>query len=264
MEEILSITDITEYLYCPRKFYLRKVKGIREFPSKQMILGGFKHKIFDTFNRSEQELVTSINKKIDEREISELYRKMSQKIISEFIFMKKEALAKLDILSFDFLKDMMLLLEKEIQLRVKSVNQGIKKGYLAQELWNERYPQYFSEVELVSSELGLKGRIDRLEIGENIIPYEIKTRENIFDADKLQLAGYSLLLEEEFDKDIDKGIIETSSKKEIIEINKELKDKFLELVNEIRDILNSEKELPIQNSFKKCEKCKLKSECFGE
>jgi CRISPR/Cas system-associated exonuclease Cas4 (RecB family) len=48
---VLSITDITSYLYCPRKFYLKKVRGIKEKPNQAMIKGRLKHEILDIFNK---------------------------------------------------------------------------------------------------------------------------------------------------------------------------------------------------------------------
>jgi len=261
---IISITDVTSYLYCPRKFYLKKIRGFRERPTKLMNQGRLKHEIFDIFNRNEKDIITSIKSEIKEDEILKLYRTEALKITNQTINLHKDTFSKFKISSFDFLHEILSGLEKEIMLRVASVDEGIKKGYLGNELWEKLSHKYLTEVEIISESLELRGRIDRLEIGNEIIPYEIKTRKEIYESDKLQLAGYALLLEDRFKKKIEKGIVETENDKEEIEITKELKDRFLAIAEEIRTLLVEKKEMPINSSFKKCQSCNFQDVCFSE
>ena len=261
--EILSITDITSYMYCPRKFYLKKIRGLKEMPNKAMIKGRLKHEIFDIFNRNEKNIVINITSKIKKEEILKLYRTEALKITNQIINLHGDELSKFRISNFDFLNEILSNLEKEIMLKVESVNEGIKKGFLANELWEKLFPKYLSEVEMISENLALKGRIDRLELGNKIIPHEIKTRNEIYEADKIQLAGYALILEDRFNKKIDIGIIETENEKVEIKIDKQLKDRFLQIMEEIRTMLRERKELPINSSFKKCQSCKFQDICFS-
>jgi len=262
--EILNVTDIIAYLYCPRKFYLKKIKGIKEKPNKFMIKGKIKHEIFDIFNKNEKNIVMNITRKIKKEEILELYRTEALKITNQIINLHKEVLSKFRLNSFDILHEILSSLEKEINLRIESVNKGIEKDYFGEELWENLSPKYLSEVEVISENLALKGRIDRLELGNKIIPYEIKTRNEIYEEDKLQLAGYVLILEDRFKKEIGIGIIETENDREEIKINKELKDKFLEIANEVRTLLREKKALPINSNFRKCQNCKFQDICFSE
>jgi CRISPR-associated protein Cas4 len=260
---ILSITDITSYMYCPRKFYLKKVRGIKEKQNQLMVKGRLKHEVFDRFNKNEKNIVTEIKEKISKEEIYKIYRTDALKITNQIINFHKELLSGFKISRFDFLHEVLSSLEKEIKLRISSIEQGIEKGYLGKELWENLPVKYFSEVEMISEELGLKGRIDRVELGEEIIPYEIKTRKEVYEADKIQLAGYSLLLEDKFKKKIYFGIIETAEKKEKIIIDEELRKRFLGLAEEIRTMLREKKEMPINSSFKKCQYCNFQEICFS-
>jgi CRISPR-associated protein Cas4 len=264
MKQFLSITDITSYMYCPRKFYLKKIGGLKEKMNRAMIQGKLKHEIFDTFNRNEKNIVTSITNDINKDEILKLYRTEAIKITNQTINFNKEVLFRFKISNFDFLNEVLSKLEREIALKAESVSEGIKNGKFGDDLWENLSPKYLSEVEIVSENLALRGRIDRLEIGEKIIPYEIKTRSDIYESDKIQLAGYALLLEEKFNKIIEEGYVETETEKIEIKIDKKLKDKFLELAEEIRTMLREKKEIPISSNFKKCQSCKFQDMCFSE
>jgi CRISPR-associated protein Cas4 len=206
----------------------------------------------------------SIKEKLSGEEIYKLYRTEALKITNQRITFQKELLSKFRISSFDFLHEVLTKLEREIKLRIDSIEKGIKQGYTGKELWDNLDIKYLSEVEVISESLALKGRIDRLEIGKEIIPYEIKTRNEIYEADKIQLAGYVLILEDKFNQKINFGIIETENNKDKILIDKQLKDRFLEIAEEIRSMLREEKEVPINSSFRKCQYCKFKDICFGD
>ena len=129
-------------------------------------------------------------------------------------------------------------------------------------MWRNLKPKYLTEFEIISYELGLKGRIDRVKFEEEIIPYELKTREEIYESDKLQLAAYSLLLEKEFNRKINKGIIEVKNKQEEIIITEQMKSQVLEIAEKIRKF-EKDKEPNFHNNFNKCEYCRLKEECFN-
>ena len=256
--KLISITDITGYLFCPRKIYLKLVKGIKEKPNEKMILGMIRHKIFDDFNKNEQAIVESITKPKTTSEIKSLYRdsltSMMNKVMSNYSNMLKTW--NIDKSEFQEVKEK---IEKETEPKISSLLETIKKGFLGRQLWENLKPKFITEYELVSEKFGLKGRIDRLEIGDILIPYEIKSRENIYDSDKIQLAAYALLLESAFNKKISFGIIETKSKKEEIIINEQMKKQVLEIADKIRNMQDAE----ITSNFAKCQNCGLREECFS-
>ena len=73
------------------------------------------------------------------------------------------------------------------------------------------------------------------------------------------MTAYALLLEEEFHKEITKGVVEHAGGIEEIPLTKELKDRVIKLTEEIRQLKESP-EMP--SNFKKCESCFLKDKCY--
>lgn len=258
MKEIINITDIIEYLFCPRKVYLRRVKGIRGPFTKPMLLGSLRHKILDLFNKNESALVSSINQKINEKELYEKYKILLNEITDEVFQRNSKMVYSYKINQLDFFEDLLDYLDKDLKLRIENIIKTINLGFLGKELWRNLSPKYLTEFKIESVELGLRGRVDRIKFQGIIIPYEIKSRKGIFDSDKLQLAGYSLLLEKEFGKDIKKGVIETLDETREIEITPDLKARVLEIAEEIRQIDKA----MMPSNFNKCKPCSLKQECL--
>ena len=245
-------------MFCQRKIYLKRVLKLKEPPTQPMIKGMLKHKVFDIFNKNEIVIVSSITNPISDSEIKHLYQENFTKITQETFSNYRNMAESFGITYSEILQSILKIARKEIELRIHSIQETIKKGYFGKELWRNLKPKYQTEFEVISEELGLKGRIDRVKFAEEIVPYEIKTREEIYESDKLQLAAYSLLLESEFNKKINLGVVEVENKQEEILISEELKSKVLEIADKIRNM----KEAEFPSSFSKCEKCRLKQECF--
>jgi len=263
-KKLVSVSEITAYMFCPRKLWLQKVKGIREPPSKEMILGGMKHKSLELFTNYEKEFITQIPKDLPKSELDQAYHELMRKCAIKAYQSNRNVAEKFDIILTTFLAEFLPTTEREIAIRIPPLLEAMK-SYIGLELWNNLKPKYKSEVSIESEDLGIKGRIDRVEFSdsilfsEDIIPYEIKTREQekIWDSDKIQLAAYALLLENRFRKKIPMGIIELRHSKKQIEITEELKAQVLEIADKVR---NLQGEMP--SSFSKCQSCKLKQDCL--
>ena len=123
---------------------------------------------------------------------------------------------------------------------------------------------FISELKLESEELGLKGRVDRVEIDRKnnlIIPYELKSRnEKIYLSDQIQLTAYAMLLEFLHKKKIDKGFIESGSNKSEFLITPEDKNNVLTLAEEVRN-LKQGLPPPILSNFNKCKNCSMRDIC---
>jgi len=258
-KKIINITDITEYLYCPRKVYLKLVKGIKSPPTKRMINGMLRHKVFDIFNKNEKQLIESINEKIEEKEIRKEYDSLIEDI-AKHVLNQNESMAKsFKIDEKDFVKSIRETMNPEIELRIKSIVLVLEKGFYGVDLWRNLSPKYQTEVKLESADLGLRGRVDRVMFADSIIPFEIKTRDKVYDSDKIQLAGYALLLEKEFSKQVNLGIVEFLGKQEKIELTEELKNQVLDIAEKIRNLTDENAQFP--SNFQKCANCELKENC---
>ncbi|WGI17879.1 CRISPR-associated protein Cas4 [Methanonatronarchaeum sp. AMET-Sl] len=119
------------------------------------------------------------------------------------------------------------------------------------------------EVYLDSEELGLKGKIDILERNDKLIPIERKRAEDYFYSDKIQVTGYCMLLEDNIDRKINKGVIYLygSDKREEIEINEELRNKVTQTINQMRN-LDSNNPPKFVDNPNKCKKCSTLGYCM--
>jgi len=258
---ILNVTDLTAYLYCPRKFYLERIKGLKKPPTKAMIEGRIIHEIMEAFSNQERELIRQIETRKSRQEIINDYNLLLNKLIN-YNFDKNKRIINVFGVSEEKLKEKILKkTEKDISLRTESVAKTIGEGFLGMDLWENLKPKYSSEFSILSEKLRLKGKIDRVMIsGDDIIPFELKTREiqKIYPSDEVQLGAYAMLLEDKFQKKIPLGILEAGNEKHDIVITDELKQKILNLIEEIRDILNN---LKYPSNFAKCQKCDWEKEC---
>lgn len=259
-KQIISVSDITAYLFCPRKLWLAKVKGIREPPNSKMILGRIKHRALELFNMIERDFIININRKMEKKEIEEIYKEIMREAAIRAFQENAEMAKRFNINVTTFLAEFLPSTENEIKIRIPPLLKAIN-FYSGREIWENLTPKYKVELSLLSEELGIKGRADRVAFSETILPYEIKTRgkEEVYKSDKIQLAAYALLLEDKYKKPIEKGIVEMKNKKEEIILDKTLKDEVLMIAEKVR---NLQEEFP--SSFSKCENCFFKEECFKE
>ena len=124
---------------------------------------------------------------------------------------------------------------------------------------------WLNELYLEDEELGLKGKIDVLELDGDPIPIERKRAESgdFYKSDELQLAGYCLLLEEHLDQPIREGAIylyETDQRMHI-----RITDEHREAVHEQLDAMRSmspDDIPPITDNPRKCEGCSTRSYCM--
>jgi len=261
-KKLINVSDISSYLYCPRKLYLSIVSGIKSPANKLMIEGKLRHNILESFSKKEESLVKNIMKDCQSEELLLAYQTFLRDIAKE-IFMKNNNMIEcFSIDRTELFKKILQNFEEDMNIRIVSIKKTISEGFFGEELWKNLKPRYISEMKLESELLGLKGRIDRVEFNEsNIIPYELKSRDNkIFFSDEIQLTAYAMLLEDNYKKIIQEGVIECSGKKQRIEIKPENKSIVLEIAEKIRNIDSNVPEMP--SNFGKCAKCDLREDCL--
>lgn len=128
------------------------------------------------------------------------------------------------------------------------------------------------EVELRSDRLGLSGRVDRVvsrgaEDGSNhlripsILRVDLPPEAGVWRSDRLRLAGYSMLLEEELEARVDRGLVEYLRSGEVREV--EIRPTDRRRVLRIRDRVRSIREgkLPDRPREAPCERCPVLESC---
>ena len=261
-KKLLNVTDLSAYLFCARKFYLEKVKGLKAPVNKAMIEGSIRHKVLEEFSVQEEKLVESFGS-ISKKEIVEKFLKLLELIVKKVFSQNAEIIQKFGIDVKELYKKIFDAMENDLLLRAESIDEAIRKGFTGKDLWENLEPKYISEMELTSEELGLKGRADRVMISEDsIVPFELKTRlaDKVWPSDEVQLTCYGMMLEEKYGKKVPLGILESGNKKHEIVIDEKKKKEVVKLIGEVKEVLNG-KNLRFPSSFGKCQSCPWKKEC---
>jgi len=122
---------------------------------------------------------------------------------------------------------------------------------------------WFTELYLESGELGLKGKIDVLEIDDEVIPVERKRGDQYWYNDELQLAGYCLLLEEHLGEPVYEGAIylyETDQRMHVPITDAHKRD-IRDHIEDMRS-MSADTVPPLTDNPNKCEKCSTRQYCM--
>ncbi|AUV82905.1 CRISPR-associated protein Cas4 [Salinigranum rubrum] len=123
------------------------------------------------------------------------------------------------------------------------------------------------ELYLRSDELGLHGKVDAIEDGRDgaMTPIERKRAESggVYLSDRLQLAGYCMLLEERVGEPVNVGYVYTRSTdtRHAITISDEMRDGVERIVEKIRS-MEVGKLPPYTQHPDKCESCSVRHYCL--
>ncbi|WP_135829810.1 CRISPR-associated protein Cas4 [Halorussus halobius] len=127
---------------------------------------------------------------------------------------------------------------------------------------------WLNELYLESEQLGLKGKIDVLDLdGARTVPVERKRAESgdYYRSDELQLAGYCMLLEEHLDEQVREGAIYLyqTDQRMHVPITEEHRNAVEEQVEAMRSMTVDEIP-PLTDNPKKCEACSAREYCMPE
>ena len=167
---LVNVTDIRSWVQCPRMHYLNKISGV---PLKYPIVKGtLIHKVFGDLLRG-RDLDEAVADRVDEAGL-------------ELGLLDRDPAAVRD----------------EAFRHGQAIAHWLQQGTLTEE------DQWRSEYTLVSEAFGIKGRCDAI---RRDMPIELKTGKNTKrDArfqDKVQVACYALLLQEQEDRRINTGTV---------------------------------------------------------
>jgi len=265
---MLSVTYLCSYLYCPRKLYLNLVLGLREKEKDITIKGKIKHSVYELAGRREKDVIVSLTKdrKLDEFEMD--YRRLYNKLIMWLISQNKKNIEKVGLKTLGLYQELWPFFLIECKGRsVEVFNFAHKHNVFAEDLWF-KLPKGLPELYVKSETLGLKGRVDNVEIVDNnFIPVEIKTgkspSEGVWKNHMVQIGAYMLLLSEHYGKEINYGFVDYKETERVkVVMNPFLKDEIFELRDSVNKMVES-KEIPDKIEGKKCDVCGLRDECYS-
>ncbi|MBI4452578.1 CRISPR-associated protein Cas4 [Candidatus Woesearchaeota archaeon] len=268
----ISVSLLSTYLYCSRKLFLQKVLMLEEPPKESLVLGTIRHETYDNINKREENIVSSVTKKFSFGELRDLYRREYLKILRKSIANNKERLKDTSLNMLDAYRQSFPFIMEESQARAGNIFSFIEKhGVYGEELWHRLTPKILSELRVESDELRLKGIIDQVHVYEDgYVPFELKTgkmpQDGVWPSHRIQIAAYSLLLQEKFNKPVKNGFVcylDTKVKRQIV-INPFMKEEIKQIVDEVIALLEDKKLPDFCNNENKCRKCGLKQACYNE
>ncbi len=125
---------------------------------------------------------------------------------------------------------------------------------------------WLNELYLESEEVGLKGKLDVLDLEDaKAVPVERKRAESgdFYKSDEVQLAGYCMLLEEHLDEPVREGAIylyETDQRIHI-PITQQHRETVRQQITEIQS-MRADDIPPLTDNPNKCEKCSTREYCM--
>lgn len=120
-------------------------------------------------------------------------------------------------------------------------------------------------VRIESQKLGLSGMIDMLiETQDTYYPVDFKfTSGKIHNNHIAQICGYTLILEDIYHKNVNKGFVYLIPQKEIqsIDITEHIKSQTLQIINDIRKIIQTETFPNPTSMNRRCQECEYHNYC---
>jgi putative RecB family exonuclease len=196
-KKIHSPSSINLYKQCPRRYYYTYIEKIPTKPSIHLLRGSIVHSVLEDFfkvdinNISEQNFIFEFNVLINE-------------LFIKYWKQKKEELESLNIDNLEFyFNETKTIINNWITNFISNLIDKIQ-DYSLKEAFGLLQPK--TEVEFISEKYNVKGYIDAIYEGDEIILLDYKTssRYEFTEEYKLQMAIYALLYKEKHNKLPDK------------------------------------------------------------
>jgi CRISPR/Cas system-associated exonuclease Cas4 (RecB family) len=213
-QALISVTNLSSYLYCPLSLYQQKVLGYREKLNEAMIRGSIRHNFLDSANKYEENIIVHLPKSVSKEDIlrsySETYGNLLRKAVSDY----RKSLAMFDLVPEEVFSQLVPVVTAESQSRAVNVfNFMTENKFFGEELWKNLSPRILTEVRVKSDSLRLKGTVDRVELYGNdvVVPVELKTgkmpRDGVWPSHRVQAVAYMMLLKELYNAEVSKAVI---------------------------------------------------------
>ncbi|NPV50159.1 MAG: CRISPR-associated protein Cas4 [Candidatus Methanofastidiosum sp.] len=267
---MIYVTDLTEYLFCPYKLYLKKIKGLPLTQTSEMLTGTIIHKIYEEVLSREKII---IEQRIDENmgidEIFKILYADSKRVIKNIMIKNKSKLKETGVDYLELIKELQEELKEDELLKSIRIKKYMGLYGKDSNLYKNLFMLKDMEYSVSSNELGLCGKIDKLEEDSegNLFPVELKTglfSNGMRKHEKLQVSAYALLLEKERGIKIPLGFLEYYQVKQRIPflIKEEDKKEVLDILSKVKEILEEEIE-PKKEKKNFCKRCGYNEFCWN-
>lgn len=255
---ILSVTDLTSYMFCPRKLYMRKILKIYDPPNKATVLGTLRHATHEQLSKMDEAVIRQLNKDHSEDDAVTLFSKSYLRALRDTVNSHRSHLKEVGLEAEDVFIDVWPFIKDEAVAHTKEVLSISKATGLFGDELIKHLPKVISEHHVLSEGLQLKGIIDRIEIvNGQYVPYELKTgsapANGVWPGHKIQVACYMMMLEEAFKMPVREGYVKYLNLRQDrrVVMNPFLEIEIKEMVEKVQKLLESV-ELPESCGKKFC------------
>lgn len=249
MNTLYSVTDISSYLFCPRKLYVSKVLKIKEPPNKAMTLGLIRHNVFENFSDVESKVIHAFEESTTEDDLLELFKIRFGNLLRNVLSRYEHKLEMFDVTKGEAYVAAWPSIMAEVNSRARIIYDFANQNNIyGVDLQDSLYPKIIAELRIESKNLRLKGIVDRIEVypGQKFVPIELKTgsmpKDGVWPGHRIQIAAYCLLISEHFKKNIQEGFVRyldhDSSRK--VFVNPFLADEVKGIISKVDDLLAGE------------------------
>ncbi len=261
---MIAVSAITSYMYCPKKFYLQYVVGLREPQKKPTIEGSILHETIDKMQKDLDCTTLSVNESTTKTDLEISYKKSYYNNLFNAVKANEQEIKNLGLDKQEIFKTLWQQLSKEATTKATFVENLAKTSKSYGEKLLEKI-RASTEVKLESTSLGIRGIADRIEERDaSIIVYERKTgkspTEGIWPNHKIQLAAYMMMLKESKSKEIE-GIIEYDESSRRLVLNPFIEDELKSLIKTAKEIIETRKVPACPVNANKCKACGLQKYC---
>jgi CRISPR-associated protein Cas4 len=266
---MIYVTDLTEYFFCPYKLYLKKIKGLPLPQTPEMVVGSVIHKIYEEVLSRERIIIEQ--RITEEMGIDEIFRILyadSKRVIKNVMIKNKEKIKNLNVDYLELIKELQEELKEEELLNSIRIKKYMGQWGKDEKLYSSLFFMKDMEYPISSNELGLSGKIDKLEKDSegNVFPVELKTglfSKGIRKHEKLQVAAYALLLEKEKGIEVPVGFLEYYQVKQRLPLLIKNEDKLevLEILSKVKSMFEKQEE-PSKEKKSHCQKCGYYDYCW--
>jgi CRISPR-associated exonuclease Cas4 len=227
MTNLIRVSDLTHYMICPRLVYFR-ARGDEE----PKIAEGKEQSVIEHILL--KELGFNLHRILGEDDNEEGTNEGTEggavkRVIGEIVdgveWIYKDELKNIEKQFFEAIKNDFLCgignTEWLSKLRTENELAALERSY-----------DYEREHTAVSEKLGMVGSVDKLiQTEEEIIPCVIKTGRcpeyGVWRSDRMQLAAYAMLIEDEFETTVQRGFVEYIRTPEVRELHIKKRDRAL-------------------------------------
>lgn len=259
---LVSATDLSSYLYCPRKLYLQKVLKIREPVKDVMVLGTVRHATYEALGKADEAVVQGFSSHTSYPELLESFKTAYSEALRNAVLRHSPQLAEVDLISGEVFVDAWQHIFAEARQRSREIfDFAASSSVFGAELWERMEPKILPELRIESEALQLKGIVDQILVFESeYVPVELKTGrtplEGVWPGHRVQVGAYALLVAERFATQVQKGVVrylDTQQHRDVV-MNPFLEMEVKELVRKVLALLGSPDIPPCAEKNRDCEK----------